>query len=516
MSIPKPPTTSKSTFRMILPSLTWKCRIRKAYRRKALELHPDRNLGNVEETTKLFAEIQSAWEVLSDPRERTWYDSHRNTILRGESEAFGVHYDHSVRITTSDDLMRLFTKFTGWVDFSDSSNGFYSVLRNTFDTLAKEELMAGEWEGLECIEYPSFGQSNDNYEDVVRPFYAVWSGFATIKTFSWMEIYKIADAPDRRVRRVMEKENRRLRDDGIRDFNDTVRQLVAFVRKRDPRYKPHAQTAAERQKIVRDAATAQAARSRAANRLKMTERVGMADWTKESNTVGETLDEGVSETEADEPEEEFECVVCHKVFKSEQQFDAHERSKKHIKAVQRLRKDMRSEAKALDLENGVSSAVITSADGDKEHVEWTSRQEGEEAQDVDTLHVGTQGNEEAASQLSYNDEDNEAPTGKLPACRDSPSSESATEDEYTSREKVEERIVGKGSWTRTTADVDKHFPNSDELAHNLAEQSLGGDCDSVHPLKAGKAKKKRAKKAAQKVVATESADGEVRVSTYTL
>ena len=501
---------------MIILSLTWKCSIKKAYRKKALELHPDRNLGKVEETTKLFAEIQSAWEVLSDPQERTWYDSHKNTILRGESEAFGVHYDHSVRITTSDDLMRLFTKFTGWVDFSDSSPGFFSILRDTFDTIAREEIMACEWEGLECIEYPSFGHSNNNYEDVVRPFYAVWNGFATTKTFSWMDVYKIADAPDRRVRRVMEKENRRLRDEAIREFNDTVRQLVAFVRKRDPRYKPHAQTAEQRQKIIRDAATAQAARSRAANQAKMAERVGLTDWTKEGQTVGEAIDEDISETEAEDLEEEFECVVCRKVFKSENQFDAHEKSKKHIKAVQRLRKDMRSEAKTLDLENGNSSAIMTSGGEDKEHVELTSRQGGEEAQDVNIFDVGTQGNEEVAPEQSCNDEVNEAPTSNLPACLDSPSSESATEDEYTSRGKVEERLLGKGSWTRTAADVDERFPGPDELTHTFAEQSLGGDCDSAHPLKLGKAKKKRAKKTARGVLVAESADGEVRVSTYTV
>ncbi|KAL8783793.1 MAG: hypothetical protein Q9195_009275 [Heterodermia aff. obscurata] len=487
--------------------------IKKAYRRKALELHPDRNLGNVEETTKLFAEIQSAWEVLSDPQERTWYDSHRNTILRGESEAFGVHYDHSVRITTSDDLMRLFTKFTGWVDFSDSSHGFFSVLRNSFDTIAREEIMAGEWQGLECIEYPSFGHSDDKYEDVVRPFYTVWNGFATTKTFSWMDVYKTADAPDRRVRRMMEKENRRLRDEGIREFNDTVRQLVAFVRKRDPRYKPHAQTAAERQKIVRDAATAQAARSRAANRAKMAEQVDVADWAKESDIVGQAIDEDISETEAEDIEEEFECVVCHKVFKSEKQFDTHEKSKKHIKAVQRLRKDMHREAKALELENGVSSAIMTSAQEDKEHVERTSLQEGEEAQDIDGFDIGAQGNEEIAPQLSCYDEGNEASTSNLPACLESSSSESATEDEYASREKIEERILGKGSWTNTAADVDEHIPNPNELAHTFAEQSLGGDCDSAHPLQPGNAKKKRAKKAAQRAVATESAHGQVRAST---
>jgi DnaJ family protein A protein 5 len=59
-------------------------RIKKAYRKKALELHPDRNYGNVENATKKFAEVQSAYEILSDPQERAWYDSHRDAILRNQ------------------------------------------------------------------------------------------------------------------------------------------------------------------------------------------------------------------------------------------------------------------------------------------------------------------------------------------------------------------------------------------------------------------------------------------------
>jgi len=39
--------------------LTSVFRIKKAYRRKALELHPDRNYGNVESATAKFAEVSS-------------------------------------------------------------------------------------------------------------------------------------------------------------------------------------------------------------------------------------------------------------------------------------------------------------------------------------------------------------------------------------------------------------------------------------------------------------------------
>lgn len=57
--------------------------IKKAYRKLALEWHPDKNMDRLEEATTRFKRIQQAWEVLSDPQEKSWYDNHRESILRG-------------------------------------------------------------------------------------------------------------------------------------------------------------------------------------------------------------------------------------------------------------------------------------------------------------------------------------------------------------------------------------------------------------------------------------------------
>ena len=43
----------------------------------------------------------------------------------------------------------------------------------------------------------------------------------------------------RRVQRLMEKENKKLRDVGRKERNEEVRALVNFVRKRDPRVKAY-------------------------------------------------------------------------------------------------------------------------------------------------------------------------------------------------------------------------------------------------------------------------------------
>ncbi|OQN98887.1 hypothetical protein B0A48_15233 [Cryoendolithus antarcticus] len=318
--------------------------IKKAYRKKALELHPDRNYGSEEEATRTFAEVQAAYQVLSDPQERAWYDSHESAILRGDGaggDEETATYSN-IRMTSADDLARLVRKFNSNVDFTDAPSGFFGYLREQFEGLAREEEAAGQWENVEAPEYPTFGHKDDTHDDVVKQFYAAWANFSTVKTFSWKDQYRLSEAPDRRIRRLMEKENNALRQEGVREFNEAVRALVAFVRKRDPRYTPSTQSEEERQKVLRDAAMAQAARARAANEAKMAAEV--PEWTKvrEPDEIEQSEEEEVVE-------QVIECVACNKTFKSERQFEAHEKSKKHQKAVQAVQRQMRKDNANLDL-----------------------------------------------------------------------------------------------------------------------------------------------------------------------
>lgn len=323
--------------------------IKKAYRRKALELHPDRNLNDVHEATRKFAEIQAAYEILSDPQERSWYDSHRDTILAGNddhSSSTDPTSLHNVRLTSTEDILDLIRKFNSTVAFDDESTGFFGIAREVFEHLAIEEETAAEVGQVDCPHYLTFGFSDDEYQTVVKPFYTSWSGFATKKSFSWKDKYRLSDAPDRRVRRLMEKENKKCREDAIRQFNEAVRFFTNFVRKRDPRYVPNSQTDAERQESLRSAAASQAARSRAANQQKIGSYEN-PDWTqvRDENAFGDYFSDIEEESEV----EILQCVVCNKFFKSVQQLEVHERSKKHNKAVQQLRRKMEREGMDLGL-----------------------------------------------------------------------------------------------------------------------------------------------------------------------
>jgi DnaJ homolog subfamily A member 5 len=57
----------------------------------ALRFHPDKiKISGLaeEEAKQKFQLIQQAWEVLSDPQERAFYDKHRDQILRGNHSSY--------------------------------------------------------------------------------------------------------------------------------------------------------------------------------------------------------------------------------------------------------------------------------------------------------------------------------------------------------------------------------------------------------------------------------------------
>ncbi len=62
--------------------------IKRAYRKLALQYHPDRNSGNKEAEEK-FKEISEAYEVLSDPEKRRIYDMYGHQGLEGSGYSAG-------------------------------------------------------------------------------------------------------------------------------------------------------------------------------------------------------------------------------------------------------------------------------------------------------------------------------------------------------------------------------------------------------------------------------------------
>ena len=203
--------------------------IKKQYKKSALKWHPDRNIGNLEEANIRFKEVGAAYAVLIDPHERKWYDDHRDAILRGSNGTRANRGDDDEDNGDVADLWEYFSSscFEG---FEDDECGFYAVYRDAFAEVVTQENAASE----KLVNFPEFGDSTMAHKSVLH-FYSEWSNFASVLSFSWEDEYNPSEASDRRVRREIDKLNKKARDAARRKYMDQVLQLVAFVRKRDPR-----------------------------------------------------------------------------------------------------------------------------------------------------------------------------------------------------------------------------------------------------------------------------------------
>nr|CAG4650250.1 EOG090X085R [Sida crystallina] len=354
--------------------------LKKCYRKLALKWHPDKNPDNLEEAHKQFQVIQAAYDVLSDPQERAWYDKHRDQILLG---ANGAQYQENA--------VNIFEYFTSacYSGFGDDNQGFYAVYRELFTKIADEDLEFAD--NVESdFEIPEFGDSNSDYEEVVRPFYAYWQSYCTFRPYSWLDKYTVdmlKEVP-RKIQKLMEKENKKLRDVGKKQRNEEIRGLVSFVRKRDPRVKTYIKLLEDRAaqnvlktkqqqerhregrlKLLEEAKEARFAQmSELEEQLKQIESQYVASDEEESDSssedpkeaceenIGDEVDNAIDEDdndyESDSELMELYCPACKKSFKTVKARESHDRSKKHKEKVRILRKSLLEEDGDLDDSDG--------------------------------------------------------------------------------------------------------------------------------------------------------------------
>jgi len=232
--------------------------IKKSHRKAALKHHPDKNVNKTEEEQEAseheFKLIQAAYECLSDPVERKWYDEHRDMILRG-----GLHGRDDDGGDGSSFLYDVVPfQYAGCYDGYDDDDpeSFYSVYTEVF-----EEIFEGEREGYMSegnidtekmanihLSEVEFGDTTSDWEDILA-FYNTWEGFTSVLSFAWVDVYHLHDikeAPSRRIRRLMEEDNKKKRKAAKKERVEEVCALVRFVKRRDPRVK------AQREKTLRE------------------------------------------------------------------------------------------------------------------------------------------------------------------------------------------------------------------------------------------------------------------------
>ncbi|KAM7279487.1 hypothetical protein ACFE04_006621 [Oxalis oulophora] len=308
--------------------------IRSAYRKLALQRHPDKLIKSgisEAEATAQFQELVHAYEVLSDAKERAWYDSHRSQILFSDSNS---------RNSSNSVVPDLFSYFSNTVfsGYSNTKKGFYKVYSEVFDKIYANELNYVKKLGLGAHlvkEAPIMGDLESPYTQATA-FYNYWLGFGTVMDFVWVDEYDAMAGVNRKSRRVMEDENKKLRKKAKKEYNETVRGLAEFVKKRDKRV---IDMAVKKKEEMEKKKEEEKERKRKAEKERMERLAAYEDpeWAQVEDDDDEEEDEGIFEEEKKDEAKELYCVACGKKFKSEKQWKNHEQSKKHKEKIAELR-----------------------------------------------------------------------------------------------------------------------------------------------------------------------------------
>ncbi|KAF4382119.1 hypothetical protein F8388_001264 [Cannabis sativa] len=338
--------------------------IRSAYRKMALQLHPDKlvqsGLSQAEATAK-FQELVQAYEVLSDSKERAWYDSHRSQILFADPNSA-----NSVPDSVIPNLFSFFSN-TVYSGYTDKGKGFYKVYSDVFNKLYANEISFITRLGLSSDlvrEAPAMGNLDSPYAQVTA-FYGYWLGFSTVMDFCWVDQYDAMAGPNRKSRRVMEEENKKLRKKAKREYNDTVRGLAEFVKKRDKRVidmtrKRNLEMEKKREEEKERKKRLEREKLERAMAYVEPEWARIAEEDEDEEEVDQKGFEEVDEKKKTEAEELY-CMMCGKKFKSEKQWKNHEQSKKHREKVAEFRDSIEDE-ESLEVEVGEKDEVDDGVD----------------------------------------------------------------------------------------------------------------------------------------------------------
>lgn len=329
--------------------------VRKAYRKLALKWHPDKQnqVSDVERQLALetFRQVSNAYEILSDDRERQWYDAKLRRLQKSSSSQI-----------YSQTFPEDFPEISSVISSREYMNGCFTL--EEYLPLFKKIASMERSHGHSCPDYQGCP---------VQVFYAEWGSFASSLDFSWIN-EPISRNLDRRMRRMIEQEHAKARRQARKEYNESIRTFTEFCKKRDPAYiEWYSLYQKSRIEQVKETVSKSQKREQRQNQ------------------------EQRRENEEERIEVEFEdvsydawyCPACEKYFKSEGSFRSHEMSKKHIKNVEIMKHmlmleedfvhmDLHIDKNKRFIHDGVSIKSGKKKNRKKKEKGWKEKKEGHE------------------------------------------------------------------------------------------------------------------------------------------
>ncbi|WZZ33605.1 hypothetical protein YC2023_017006 [Brassica napus] len=462
--------------------------IRSSYRRLALQRHPDKLIkaGGISEAdaTAQFQELVHAYEVLSDPKERAWYDSHRSQILFADQGSAGGSKSGGMPGGSVPDLFAFFSTSV-YSGYSDTCKGFYKVYFDVFNSVYLNEIKFARTLGLSMDsvrEAPIMGNLESPYSQVTA-FYNYWLGFSTVMDFCWVDEYDTMAGPNRRMRRKMEEENKKVRKKAKREYNETVRGLAAFVKKRDKRVVDMmVKKSAEME--LKKAEERERKKKMEKERLERAMNYEEPDWAKAQGEEEEEVEEDGGD-DGKKKSEQLYCIVCSKKFKSEKQWKNHEQSKKHKEKVAELREsfsDVEEEEEEIDEipetveeleELNMEDEVVGEADETDDEYFMAEEDVKGSSEKEDEVHVEIESDSEFDNQKSTTDDNADATESASGAVEESQKDE-AEPMEYDNRKSTGRRRRSKKGKDKSSEadDTQKAMEETHEDRNDEEERSI--------------------------------------------